>query len=158
MGTWRITTLHPSLWCRAGSFSGAPAVTLQDVAALKHVPFYILHGTHDHIPVQGPRKVAKELKRLGYDHIFVEYNGDHFPSPALKNDMAAWLAKAQPRTTTSPRPALMEFLACQCKKKKNSERVFRLITRGVITFKAATPGSDSQAHADDGHQWGCQGK
>ncbi|GEM_PF-5569551 len=109
MGTWRITTTHPSLWCRAGSFSGAPAIQVQRLRALKDIPFYVLHGTRDHISIEGPRAMVAELKRLGYEHVFIEYDGDHFPEPKQKTEMAKWLAEATPRTTTSPRPALIQF-------------------------------------------------
>ncbi|PCJ58863.1 MAG: hypothetical protein COA79_12405 [Planctomycetota bacterium] len=110
MGTWSIVANHPMLFSRAGSFSGMPAIPVAAVKKFKFVPIYILHGDKDHIPVSGPRKMVKELKRLKYEHVYVEYKGDHFPPGKRINDFRVWLQKAIPKKEMSPRPAVNQFI------------------------------------------------
>lgn len=110
MGTWSIAGRHPELFCAAGSFAGMPGIPVSWVKRLKFVPFYILHGRSDHIPIEGPRKMKAELERLGYEHVYVEYDGDHFPPESEKAKFREWLERAPKKQDASPRPALLEFM------------------------------------------------
>lgn len=107
MGTWGIVGMHPELFCLGGSFSGLPAVRVADAPRFRGVPFYMLHGDHDHIPIAPVRALAAEFTRLGLEHVFKEYQGDHYPPDRERFIFRDWLSRAPLKAGISPRPALL---------------------------------------------------
>ena len=110
MGAWSIATMHPELFCAAGSFAAEPTLPVHNVRRLRDVPFYVMHGKADPIPIASVRPIVAEMRRLKMNHVFVEYDGGHYPSTKDKTAFRAWLQKAPPRLRTSPRPALLRFM------------------------------------------------
>ena len=110
MGTWGIVTLHPEVFCAAASSAGMPPISPSAVTRLRHVPFFILHGKKDFIPVEGPRRMHAAMVRHRIEHVYVEHEGGHFPSREQSGRLREWVQKAPPKRDASPRPALLGFI------------------------------------------------
>lgn len=53
---------------------------------------YISHGVHDHILPIGPcsRRIVPKLKKLGYDVLYNEFNGEHILPDDVRSEATAW--------------------------------------------------------------------
>jgi predicted esterase len=110
MGTWGLTTLHPEVFCAGASSAGMPPIGQSAVTRLKHVPFFIMHGKNDHIPVAGPRRMHAAMTKAGVPHIYLEHDGGHYPNAAQSKRMREFVQQAPPKGNLSPRPALLRFI------------------------------------------------
>ena len=110
MGTWGLATRYPELFRAAGSFSGMPGVSPSAMGRLKNVPFYILHGRSDHIPIAGPREMVAAMRKAGIEPTYVEYDGNHFPPRDEIRKIRLWIQSAPPKADLSPRPAVLRFI------------------------------------------------
>ncbi len=107
IGTWLIGMHHAPLFAGlAPMASGIDDVVLPFLENLRNTPTYIIHGKHDQVmPVDLSRKLAGELKNLGYPFVYREHDRTHpmagghfFPREELP-DLVGWF-DAQHRVTT----------------------------------------------------------
>ncbi len=78
-GTWHLGLKYPDLW--AGLAPIAPAIfrNPDGLDKIKHIPVILVQGDKDNlVPVDGARKWAAEMKKLGMDYEYIEVaGGDH---------------------------------------------------------------------------------
>ena len=77
VGTWHLGAKYPDIWAALAPFAGfgVPAT----VAAMKHIPEIVVHGSADALlPVAFSQAMVAEMKRLGVEHKYIEVaGGDH---------------------------------------------------------------------------------
>lgn len=98
IGAWLIGMHHAPLFAGlAPMASGIDDVLFPFLENLRTTPVYIIHGSQDQVmPVELSRKLAGELKNLGYPFIYREHNRTHamagghfFPREELP-DLVKW--------------------------------------------------------------------
>ncbi len=117
IGTWLIGMHHAPLFAGlAPMASGIDDVLFPFLENLRSTPTYIIHGKQDQVmPVELSRKLAGELKNLGYPFVYREHDrvhpmagGHFFPREELP-DLVAWFDTqhrvAVPKTLTVVREA-----------------------------------------------------
>lgn len=117
IGAWLIGMHHASLFAGlAPMASGIDDVLFPFLENLRTTPVYIIHGSQDQVmPVELSRKLAGELKNLGYPFIYREHDRTHamagghfFPREELP-DLVTWFDKQRrtpvPKTVTVVRDA-----------------------------------------------------
>jgi predicted esterase len=88
MGTWHLGAKYPDIWAALAPFSGYgnPAA----VAAMKHIPQFIVHGDADlTLPAAFSRAMVAELKKQGVEHRYVEVAGGNHVNVVEPNLAAA---------------------------------------------------------------------
>ncbi|MBH0191316.1 MAG: hypothetical protein HP492_06040 [Nitrospira sp.] len=99
IGTWLIGMHHASLFAGiAPMASGLDDILMPFLANLRNTPIYIIHGAKDQVmPVELSRSISRELKMLGYSHVYREHEREHpmagghyFPKEELP-DLVMWL-------------------------------------------------------------------
>jgi predicted esterase len=74
MGTWHLGAKYPDTWAALAPFAGYGAPST--VAAMKHIPEIVVHGTADlTLPVALSRAMVAELKKQGVEHRYIEVPG-----------------------------------------------------------------------------------
>ena len=117
IGAWLIGMHHAPLFAGlAPMASGIDDVLFPFLENLRTTPVYIIHGSQDQVmPVELSRKLAGELKNLGYPFIYREHDRTHamagghfFPREELP-DLVTWFDKQRrtpvPKTVTVVRDA-----------------------------------------------------
>jgi enterochelin esterase-like enzyme len=98
IGAWLIGMHHAPLFAGlAPMASGIDDVLFPFLENLRETPVYIIHGSQDQVmPVELSRKLARELKNLGYPYIYREHDRTHamagghfFPREELP-DLIKW--------------------------------------------------------------------
>ncbi|MBH0200154.1 MAG: hypothetical protein HP497_12165 [Nitrospira sp.] len=99
IGTWLIGMHHAPLFAGiAPMASGLDDILMPFLANLRNTPIYIIHGAKDQVmPVELSRSISRELKMLGYSHVYREHEREHpmagghyFPKEELP-DLVMWL-------------------------------------------------------------------
>jgi poly(3-hydroxybutyrate) depolymerase len=84
IGTWFLGAKHPDIWAALGPVAGSG--NPQTMAAMKHIPQFVVHGDADPtVPVGGSRRMVEEMKKLGVDHVYVEVPGGNHTDIAVPN-------------------------------------------------------------------------
>lgn len=117
IGAWLIGMHHAPLFAGlAPMASGIDDVLFPFLENLRTTPIYIIHGSQDQVmPVELSRKLAGELKNLGYPFIYREHDRTHamagghfFPREELP-DLVKWFDHQRrtpvPKTVTVVRDA-----------------------------------------------------
>jgi len=81
--TWRLAKDHPDVFAALGPISGGgnPA----DVASIRHIPEYIVHGAKDEtVPVTESRAMAEAARRAGAEVVYVEVPGAGHQDAAIR--------------------------------------------------------------------------
>lgn len=117
IGAWLIGMHHAPLFAGlAPMASGIDDVLFPFLENLRTTPTYIIHGSQDQVmPVELSRKLAGELKNLGYPYIYREHDRTHamagghfFPREELP-DLVKWFDNQRrtpvPKTVTVVRDA-----------------------------------------------------
>ncbi|CAE6786673.1 conserved hypothetical protein [Nitrospira defluvii] len=117
IGAWLIGMHHAPLFAGlAPMASGIDDVLFPFLENLRTTPIYIIHGSQDQVmPVELSRKLAGELKNLGYPFIYREHDRTHamagghfFPREELP-DLVKWFDNQRrtpvPKTVTVVRDA-----------------------------------------------------
>ncbi|MCE3224508.1 MAG: exported protein of unknown function [Nitrospira sp.] len=109
IGAWLIGMHHASLFAGlAPMASGIDDVLFPFLENLRTTPVYIIHGSQDQVmPVELSRKLAGELKNMGYPFIYREHDRTHamagghfFPREELP-DLVKWFDSQ--RRTPAPK-------------------------------------------------------
>jgi predicted esterase len=104
IGTWALGAKYPDLWAGLAPFSGlgAPAT----VAAMKHIPQFVVHGENDlTVNVNGSRVMVAEMKKLGMDVTYIEVpRGTHLDvvMPNLPRAFDFLAGKRRPAVASAP--------------------------------------------------------
>lgn len=73
-GTWSIAMRHPGIWASLGPISGGGNPS--GMAAIKHIPEYVVHGDNDKtVPVAMSRAMVEAGKKAGAEIKYVEVLG-----------------------------------------------------------------------------------
>jgi predicted esterase len=72
--TWRLAMEHPDLFAALGPISGGGDP--QNMAKIRHIPQYIVHGANDQtVPVAQSRAMAEAARQAHVDVVYVEVPG-----------------------------------------------------------------------------------
>jgi pimeloyl-ACP methyl ester carboxylesterase len=84
IGTWVLAAKYPDIWAALGPIAGTG--NPQSVAAMKHIPQFVVHGDADPtVPVAGSRNMVAQMKALGVDHVYIEVPGGNHTDIAVPN-------------------------------------------------------------------------
>jgi predicted peptidase len=84
IGTWFLGAKYPDIWAALGLIAGLG--NPQSVAAMRHIPQFVVHGDADPtVPVAGSRSMVAEMKKLGVDYVYVEVPGGNHTEIAVPN-------------------------------------------------------------------------
>lgn len=104
-GTWSLLMARPDVWHAGAPVAGYPGLEHFDfasLAAIRGIPFYMLHGELDHS--DGTRRLAAEFQRRRIDVTYVEAPGSgHTPPDGYWKELCVWLSQ-QAAKPWSPRP------------------------------------------------------
>ena len=86
-------TRMTDLFAAISPWSGGPNSAV--LSNLKLTPIYIIHGKRDaQVNVAGSREAARQLKQMGYNHVYVEMDIDGHGVPGPEQDKAVdWLER-----------------------------------------------------------------
>jgi len=104
IGTWHWLVTLPELFAGGISYSAAGTVLDARLKKLRHVPFYVHHGTEDFVPIASPRRAVALARKHGAEGIVFHEakGGTHHPTREDWERGFAWLAKLPPKQA-SPR-------------------------------------------------------